>query len=222
MNKKGIWWGIFCSWDIIQDDKTARQAAEDAVEAKEVQDGTDFYKEVNVRQNALSAFSILENSKTEDSEYILRDLKKLFVDLGYFTKDDLREDDTHVFQWPISGYINTYWPQRRFEKQQADYGTLIRSKASTDNIRAGLNADGSERTEEQTQAYIYEANFNADTTGAPSDEGVPDLDDEDTEENDEETDEVSNPTDTLIDGFESGLNVVSPVTGEILEEGVIT
>lgn len=74
------------SWDIIQDDKTARQAAEDAVEAKEVQDGTDFYKEVNVRQNALSAFSILENSKTEDSEYILRDLKKLFVDLGYFTR----------------------------------------------------------------------------------------------------------------------------------------
>ena len=207
------------SWDIIQDDKTARQAAEDAVEEKEKADGTDFYKEVNVRQNALSAFSILENSKTEDSEYILRDLKKLFVDLGYFTKDDLREDDTHVFQWPISGYINTYWPQRRFEKQQADYGTLIRSKASTDNIRAGLNADGSERTEEQTQAYIYEANFNADTTGAPSDEGVPDLDDEDTEENDEETDEVSNPTDTLIDGFEAGLNVVSPVTGEILEEG---
>lgn len=207
------------SWDIIQDDKTARQAAEDAVEAKEKADGTDFYKEVNVRQNALSAFSILENSKTEDSEYILRDLKKLFVDLGYFTKDDLREDDTHVFQWPISGYINTYWPQRRFEKQQADYGTLIRSKASTDNIRAGLNADGSERTEEQTQAYIYEANFNADTTGAVSDDGVPDLDDEDADESEEETDEVSNPTDTLIDGFESGLNVVSPVTGEILEEG---
>lgn len=207
------------SWDIIQDDKTARQAAEDAVEAKEKADGTDFYKEVNVRQNALSAFSILENSKTEDSEYILRDLKKLFVELGYFTKDDLREDDTHVFQWPISGYINTYWPQRRFEKQQADYGTLIRSKASTDNIRAGLNADGSERTEEQTQAYIYEANFNADTTGAVSDDGVPDLDDEDADESEEETDEVSNPTDTLIDGFESGLNVVSPVTGEILEEG---
>lgn len=207
------------SWDIIQSDSIARQAAEDAVEAKEKADGTDFYKEVNVRQNALSAFSILENSKTEDSEYILRDLKKLFVELGYFTKDDLREDDTHVFQWPISGYINTYWPQRRFEKQQADYGTLIRSKASTDNIRAGLNADGSERTEEQTQAYIYEANFNADTTGAVSDDGVPDLDDEDADESEEETDEVSNPTDTLIDGFESGLNVVSPVTGEILEEG---
>lgn len=199
------------SWDLIQIDSIARQAAEDAVEAKEAQDGTDFYKEVNVRQNALSAFSILENSKTEDSEYILRDLKKLFVELGYFTKDDLREDDTHVFQWPISGYVNTYWPQRRFEKQQADYGTLIRSKASTDNIRAGLNADGSERTEEQTQAYIYEANFNADTTGATTDE--------DTDETDEETDEVSNPTDTLIDGFEPELNVVSPVTGEILEEG---
>ena len=209
------------SWDREQDDKTARKAAEDAVEKQEEKDGTDFYKEVNVRQNALSAFSILENSKTEDSEYILRDLKKLFVDLGYFTKDDLREEDTHVFQWPISGYINTYWPQRRFEKQQADYGTLIRSKASTDNIRAGLNADGSERTEEQTQAYIYEANFNADTKGATNNNGVPDLDnpDDTNSDNPDDQDEVSNPTDTLIDGFETDLNVVSPVTGEILEEG---
>ena len=203
------------SWNIFRSDKRARQAAEDAVEAKEDQDGTNFYKEVNVKQNALSAFSILENSKSEDSDYILRDLKSLFVELGYFTKDDLRESDTHVFQWPISGYVNTYWPQRRFEKQQTDYGTLIRSITSTNNIRAGLNADGSERTEEQTQAYVYGPNYDANSTSAtpPEDSGVTDTNDE------ENTDEVSNPTNTLIDGFETDLNVVSPVTGEILEEG---
>ena len=197
---------------------TARQDAEDAVEAKEDEDGTNFYKEVNVRQNALSAFSMLENSKTEDSEYILRDLKRLFLDLGYFSKDDFVMQDTHVFQWPINGYINTYWPQRRFEKQQTDYGTLIRSKTSTDNIKAGLNADGSERTDSETQAYVYGPNYNADSTAASTDSGVPDLDDE-SDDTDENGDEVSNPTDTLVDGFESGLDVVSPVTGEILEEG---
>ena len=69
----------------------ARQAAEDAVEAKEAEEGINLFKEVNVKQNALSAFSILENSKTEDSEYILRDLKKLFVELGYFKRMILRQ-----------------------------------------------------------------------------------------------------------------------------------
>ena len=152
------------SWDIIQSDSLARKAAEAAVEAKEEEDGTDFYKEVNVRQNALSAFSILENSKTEDSEYILRDLKKLFVELGYFTKDDLKKDDTHVFQWPVSGYVNLYWPIRRYEKQQKDYGTLIRSKVSTDNIKAGYEADGSERIKEDAEVEVYQANFNPDST----------------------------------------------------------
>ena len=197
---------------------TARQDAEDAVEAKETEDGTNFFKEVNVRQNALSAFSMLENSKTENSEYILRDLKRLFVDLGYFSQDDFVMQDTHVFQWPISGYINTYWPQRRFEKQQADYGTLIRSKVSTDNIKAGYNADGSERTDSETQAYVYGPNYNADSTVVSTDSGVPDLDEE-SDDSEESNDEVSNPLNTLVDGFESGLDVVSPVTGEILEEG---
>ena len=197
---------------------TARQDAEDAVEAKETEDGTNFFKEVNVRQNALSAFSMLENSKTENSEYILRDLKRLFVDLGYFSQDDFVMQDTHVFQWPISGYINTYWPQRRFEKQQTDYGTLIRSKVSTDNIKAGYNADGSERTDSETQAYVYGPNYNADSTVVSTDSGVPDLDEE-SDDSEESNDEVSNPLNTLVDGFESGLDVVSPVTGEILEEG---
>ena len=165
------------SWDENQNifanseevDELARKAAEDAVEAKEDEEGINLYKEVNARQNALSAFSILENSKTEDSEYILRDLKKLFVELGYFTKDDLRVDDTHVFQWPISGYVNLYWPVRRYEKQQADYGTLIRSKVSTDNIKAGYEADGSERIEEDEEVQIYQPNFNPDSTVASGD-----------------------------------------------------
>ena len=206
------------SYATHRSEDTARQDAEDAVEAKEAEDGTNFYKEVNVRQNALSAFSMLENSKTENSEYILRDLKRLFVDLGYFSKDDFVMQDTHVFQWPISGYINTYWPQRRFEKQQADYGTLIRSKVSTDNIKAGYNADGSERTDSETQAYVYGPNYNADSTVVSTDSGVPDLDEE-SDDSEESNDEVSNPLNTLVDGFESGLDVVSPVTGEILEEG---
>ena len=152
------------AWDRWQNDANAREEAEEAVEQKEAEDGTNFYKEVNVRQNALEAFAILENSKTEDSEYILRDLKRLFLDLGYFTKEDFIKEETHVFQWPISGYINTYWPQRRYEKQQADYGTLIRSKVSTDNINAGKEANGSERIKEDEEVQIYKPNFNHDAT----------------------------------------------------------
>lgn len=194
----------------------ALEAAEAAVEELEAQKGTNCFKEVDVRSNALSAFSILENNPSEDAEYVLRDLKNLFVDLGYFTKEELKTADTHVFQWPLSGYFNPYWPQKRFEKQQRDYGTLIRSKVSTDNIRNGHNPDGSERTEAQEQSFIYEANLNPDATVTAPDTSVPE-DDEETEG--EEQDEITNPTDTLEDGFESGLTVSSPVTGEIIEEG---
>lgn len=203
-----------------RDDRKARNAAEDAVEAEEEKNGTNFYKEVDVRKNALSAFSILENSKSEDAEYILRDLKALFVDLGYFTKDDFKADETHVMQWPISGYVDAYWPQRRYEKQQKDHGTLIRSKVSTDNIKEGLNADGTERSADDESVQIYPPNLNPDSTSSASSAGVPDLDDEDTDTEDDADDEdASPPTDTVRDGFEADLNVVSPVTGEVLEEG---
>lgn len=201
----------------------ALATAEAAVEAEEARRGTNCFKEVDVRSNALAAFSILENNTSEDAEYILRDLKNLFVDLGYFTKEELKTADTHVFQWPLSGYFNAYWPQKRFEKQQRDYGTIIRSKVSTDNIRNGNNADGSERTDAQEQSWIYEPNLNPDATVTEPSTDVPELDEEEPEEGEPgeegEEDEISNPTDTLVDGFEPGLNVLSPVTGEIIEEG---
>ena len=199
-------------------DKIARKDAEDAVEAEEEKNGTNYYKEVDVRKNALSAFSILENSKSEDAEYILRDLKALFVDLGYFTKDDFKADETHVMQWPITGYVNAYWPQRRYEKQQKDHGTLIRSKVSTDNIKEGLNADGTERSADDESVQLYSPNLDPNSTSSASSSGAPDLDDADADA-DADDENVSPPTDTVRDGFEADLNVVSPVTGEVLEEG---
>lgn len=205
------------SWDANQSifansedvDKVARKAAEEAVEAKEDEDGINIFKEVNVRQNALSAFSILENSKTEDSEYILRDLKKLFVELGYFTKDDLRVDDTHVFQWPISGYVNLYWPIRRYEKQQADYGTLIRSKVSTDNIKAGYEADGSERIEEDEEVQIYKPNFNPDSTVASGNDNSGDTPSDNSNTN-------SSSSEDFVTEF---LNAAQEVTDYVRENG---
>lgn len=199
------------AWDSWQNDANAREEAEEAVEQKEAEDGTNFYKEVNVRQNALEAFAILENSKTEDSEYILRDLKRLFLDLGYFTKEDFIKEETHVFQWPISGYINTYWPQRRYEKQQADYGTLIRSKVSTDNINAGKEADGSERIKEDEEVQIYKPNFNHDAT-AGGEEGVPDLDAEETTP----TDQTTTTSQDFVTKF---LDAAKEVTTYVKENG---
>ena len=199
----------------------ALAAAEAAVEAEETKRGTNCFKEVDVRSNALAAFSILENNTSEDAEYILRDLKNLFVDLGYFTKEELKTSDTHVFQWPMMSYLNPYWPQKRFEKQQRDYGTLIRSKVSTDNIRNGYNADGTERTEEEEQSGLYSPNFDTNTTVQPPKEEPDDdnTDNGDDTNTDDQQDEITNPTATLEDGFEPGLNVASPVTGEIIEEG---
>lgn len=201
------------AWDSVQNDENAREAAEQAVEEKEAQDGTNFYKQVNVRQNALEAFAILENSKTEDSEYILRDLKRLFLDLGYFTKEDFIKEETHVFQWPISGYVNTYWPQRRYEKQQADYGTLIRSKVSTDNINAGKEADGSERIKEDEEVQIYKPNFNHDST-AGGEEDTPELDPEGTTTTTEQT----GSSQDFVTKF---LNAAKEVTTYVKENGFV-
>lgn len=92
----------------------------------EAEDTTDVYKEINFTKNALSAFTILENMKTEDAEYILRDLKSLLVELKYFKASDLQDKYVGLLDWIIPAYQPEEWPEREFEKQNYEYGTLIK------------------------------------------------------------------------------------------------
>ena len=54
---------------------------------------------VTLEQDALNAFSILENTHTLDADYIYRDFKELVVELGYYTKEEFKRfiEDAKVY-----------------------------------------------------------------------------------------------------------------------------
>lgn len=98
---------------------------------------------ISLDRSSLTAFSILENAGTLDSEYILRDLKELLIELKYFTEDDFIEYDTNVLefivpnaqiepdeatgkiQWPD---VKVYEDESKTEKPVMEYYTGIRKE----------------------------------------------------------------------------------------------
>lgn len=81
---------------------------------------------ISLSHSSLTAFSMLENMHTLDSEFIYRDFKELIVELNYFDKEDLVEAEDEVMMFPVSGISPAGWPVARYDKTE-DYGTLIHS-----------------------------------------------------------------------------------------------
>jgi len=63
--------------------------------ATEDEDGNKSYTD------AFAAFAILENTHTQEAEYIYRNLKDLLINLRYFSKEDFIKPLTQVLLWPI-------------------------------------------------------------------------------------------------------------------------
>lgn len=143
----------------------------------------------------LTAFSILENSKTSDSQYIYRDLKELLIELGYYTKAEFEYIDTDVLTWFIPDYIpadpneRIHWAQNK-DEDILDYGAIIYPESTGEE---GEDGETGEEVED----------------GETGEEG------EDGENNTE--------TKKSHSGFASGLDVVAPGNCRILEceDGVI-
>ncbi len=117
---------------------------------------------VNILQNSLTAFSILKNMHTLDSEYIYHDFKELIVELDYFDKEDLIETERSVMMFPISGISSAGWPVTRYDKSEDFYGTLLHSKDDYDASKAELQvelakafatADDEEGSENEKQTF---------------------------------------------------------------------
>ena len=89
-------------------------------------DPDNIYRPIDFNKNSLSAFTILENMKSEDADFILRDLKDLLVELKYFKASDLEDKYVGLLDWIIPAYQPEEWPEREFEKQNYEYGTLIK------------------------------------------------------------------------------------------------
>lgn len=94
----------------------------------------DLIDNVHITKTSLSAFSILENTGTLDAEYAYRDFKELMVELDYFDKEDLSSKNPEVFTWVLPEVIATGWPNRPWDKQNVDYGTLIQSHDTYDAL----------------------------------------------------------------------------------------
>lgn len=53
------------------------------------------------KQDAITAFGILENVHSIEAETVYRMLKELVIQLGYFTKEDFMKPLTQVLLWPV-------------------------------------------------------------------------------------------------------------------------
>lgn len=68
-------------------------------------------------QDALNAFSILENTHTLDADYIYRDFKELIVELGYFEKEELTDETPRLLQFPVPSIGSAGYPERSIDKR---------------------------------------------------------------------------------------------------------
>lgn len=86
-------------------------------------------------EDLLAAFEILEGSKSLDAQYILRDLKEFYVELGYFDKEDLRDPIRRILRWPLVEYRTPrMWPAAEINQDQEGYGVYIPSKTTLETV----------------------------------------------------------------------------------------
>ena len=103
-----------------------------------LEDGENVYKvseyagEVVIEQDALNAFSILENTHTLDADYIYRDFKELVVELGYFSKEELTDETPRLLQFLVPEIGSGGYPFRNIDKRENEFGTMIHSKYDID------------------------------------------------------------------------------------------
>ena len=90
---------------------------------------------IKMTKESLSAFSILESTQTLDAQFIYRDLKELVIELGYFEREDFEKEELECLLWPLPDFKRKGWPDRKYEKQVLEYGTMMLCKETVDKIK---------------------------------------------------------------------------------------
>lgn len=88
-----------------------------------------------------TAFSILENSKSEDADDVYRDLKELLLELGYFAKPEFDALETNVLKWFIPSYNPKYWPMND-TGDYLEYGCFLYPHTEGENINSAVTKHG--------------------------------------------------------------------------------
>lgn len=105
-------------------------------------------RQISPTKNSLTAISILESTKTEDAEHLLKNLRELFNDIGFELEDSSEEQATRYekntsLQWIFQRYIPSYdWPSPeetpKTEDNEEDsryiYKVTAKRGANTDDI----------------------------------------------------------------------------------------
>ena len=121
------------------------------IDSNEKYTAKDFAGKVELTQNSLSAFSMLENTHTLDADYIYKDFKELVVELGYFTKEELSDETPRIFAFPVPEIGSYGFPVASLDKKENEFGTQLHSRedyeANVKNTMAALLASAPENTE---------------------------------------------------------------------------
>jgi len=88
----------------------------------------DITSTVSLNQDSLAAFAMLENTHTEDADFIYRDFKELIVELGFFQKEDLTEGSAKLLAWFIPEIGSYKYPKRNLDKRETLIGTLAHAR----------------------------------------------------------------------------------------------
>lgn len=83
--------------------------------------------------DAYNAFSILENTHTEEAETVYRNFRDLLVNLNYFSKEDFMKPLTQVLLWPVKDVKPANLTNKEeantegIEKDVNNYGLILRN-----------------------------------------------------------------------------------------------
>ena len=181
-------------------------------------------RQISPTKNSLTAMSILESTKTEDAEHLLKNLRELFNDIGFELEDSSEEQATKYekntsLQWIFQRYIPSYeWPSQEETPKTEDneegsryiYKVTAKREGDTENT-TNTDEDTDDSSINEATDDITEPDDTTDINTPTTDTDNETTDTEDTEDaEDTEDTEDAEETEETVYGFEGGDILVAP------------
>ncbi len=116
------------TFDVEHDDLSRKKVSIETSSGRKTYSIKDVSGKVTLNQDSLNSFSMLENTKTLDADYIYKDFKELIVELGYFEKEELTDETPRLLAWIIPDVGSRGYPKRGLDKIENEFGTMIHSE----------------------------------------------------------------------------------------------
>ena len=172
-------------------------------------------RQISPTKNSLTAMSILESTKTEDAEHLLKNLRELFNDIGFELEDSSEEQATKYekntsLQWIFQRYIPSYeWPSQEETPKTEDNEEGSRYIYKVTAKREGDTENTTNTDEDTDDSSINEATDDITEPDDTTDTNTPTTD-TDNETTDTEDAEDTEDTEETVYGFEGGDILVAP------------